>query len=158
MGTIILIVISVVLWSLCMWLWLKNESLQDLNMELTYDNEDLIDIIKYQDEKLDCQFEITSMHKEHITNLNEWIKLLTHRLVVKQNKIKELEEKSKPQKPIKLEIIDLDEIIMPKYTNTIDKYMCDNCGLTWFIVDEHTYQHKYCKQCGQALNYELEKE
>lgn len=75
MGTIILIVISVVLWSLCMWLWLKNESLQDLNMELTYDNEDLIDIIKYQDEKLESQFELTYIHKEHITNLNEWIKL-----------------------------------------------------------------------------------
>ena len=92
MATIILIVISVLLWSCCMWLWLKNESLHDLNMELTYDNEDLIDIIKYQDEKLDCQFEITSMHKEHITNLNEWVKLLTHRLVVKQKKIEELEK------------------------------------------------------------------
>lgn len=95
MGTIILIVISVVLWSLCMWLWLKNESLQDLNTELTYDNEDLIDIIKYQDEKLDCQFELTSMHKEHITNLNEWIKLLTQKLVKKQKRIEELEKQLK---------------------------------------------------------------
>lgn len=95
MGTIILIVISVLLWSVCMWLWLKNESLQDLNTELTYDNEDLIDIIKYQDEKLDYQFELTSMHKEHITNLNEWIKLLTYKLVKKQKRIEELEKELK---------------------------------------------------------------
>lgn len=93
MATIILLVLLFLLWIVCVWLWLKNERLQDLNMELTYDNEDLIDIIKYQDEKLESQFELTSMHKEHITNLNEWVKLLTHRLVVKQNKIKELESK-----------------------------------------------------------------
>ena len=69
------------------------------------------------------------------------------------NKPQELADKATPKKPIKLEIIDLDEIIMPEYTNTIDKYMCDNCGLTWFIVDGHTYQHKYCKQCGQAIDW-----
>ena len=93
MATIILLVLLFLLWIVCVWLWLKNERLQDLNMELTYDNEDLIDIIKYQDEKLESQFELTSMHKEHITNLNEWVKLLTHRLVVKQKNIKELESK-----------------------------------------------------------------
>ena len=93
MGTIILLVLLFLLWIVCVWLWLKNERLQDLNIELTYDNEDLIDIVKYQDEKLESQSELTSMHKEHITNLNEWVKLLTHRLVVKQKKIKELESK-----------------------------------------------------------------
>ena len=67
--------------------------------------------------------------------------------------LQELVDKTTPKKPIKLEITDLDEIIMPEYTNTIDKYMCDNCGLTWFIVDGHTYQHKYCKQCGQAIDW-----
>lgn len=93
MGTIILLVLLFLLWIVCVWLWLKNERLQDMNTELTYDNEDLIDIIKYQDEKLESQFELTSMHKEHISNLNEWVKLLTYKLVEKQKKIKELESK-----------------------------------------------------------------
>lgn len=70
----------------------------------------------------------------------------------KEDKL-QLVDKATPKKPIKLEITDLDEIIMPEYTSTIDKYMCDNCGLTWFIVDGHTCQHKYCKQCGQAIDW-----
>ena len=65
--------------------------------------------------------------------------------------LQELADKATPKKLIKLEITELDKIIMPEYTNTIDKYMCDECGLTWFIVDEHTCQNKFCKQCGQAI-------
>lgn len=72
--------------------------------------------------------------------------------------LKELVDKATPKKLIKLEIIELDKIIMPEYTNTIDKYMCDECGLTWFIVDGHTCQNKFCKQCGQAIDWSKDDE
>ena len=67
--------------------------------------------------------------------------------------LQELVDKATPKKLIKLEIIELDKIIMPEYTNLIEKYMCDECGLTWFIVDGHTCQNKFCKQCGQAIDW-----
>ena len=69
-------------------------------------------------------------------------------------KMQKLVDRATPKRPVKLEIYESDEVIMPKYTTSIGKYMCEDCGLTWFIVDEHVWQNKFCNQCGQAIDWE----
>jgi len=64
-----------------------------------------------------------------------------------------LEERAKPHKLIRLPITTHDELILPKYTYKIEKVMCDKCGLTSFVVDNHYSQFKFCKQCGQAVDW-----
>jgi len=64
-----------------------------------------------------------------------------------------LEERAKPHKLIRLPITTHDELILPKYTYKIEKVMCEKCGLTSFVVDNHYSQFKFCKQCGQAVDW-----
>ena len=78
---------------------------------------------------------------------------LLQELVDKVPHYEKLEERAKPRKLIQLPITTHDEIIIPKYTYKIEKVMCDKCGLTSFVVDNHHNQFKFCKQCGQAVDW-----